>query len=160
MGEIILYSSLAVFTVPFIWFVYKIITSDFLYLPEKGTWKNGINLTSLHAGSGDKIDHYRFKLFVGLNLLLLILVVDVTTIWLYNEISAEYITEQEILDIITVYTLLLLIGCLIPIILLYSKYKEKYIERVSSTPPRSHKFVVRFCVILCVILGLCLLPFI
>ncbi len=155
---IIILTILAI-TMPFLWFIYKIVFSDFLYVPDKGTWKKGINLTSLHAEPGDKINHFGFKLYAGLNLLLLVFIMDISIIWLYNEVSVEYITDQEVINIVIEYTILLSIGLLIPIILLYSRIKERYIVRVSSVPPKSHKTAVRICILICSILILCLLPF-
>ncbi len=158
-AELIVYISLAIFTLPFLWFIYKITTSNFLYDESKGTWKKGINLTSLHAEPGDVIEHYWYKLYVGIALLILIVVTDILTIWLFNEITVKNITEQEINIIVIKYMIYLSIGLIIPIIMLYGSWKERYIQRKSSTPPKSHKIAVRICVASLILLALCLIPF-
>ncbi len=158
-GLTIIIITIAVVTIPFLWFIYKITFTDFLYEPEKGTRKKGINLTSLHALPGDKINHIGFKLFAGLNLLILVIIMDWSLIWLYDKVAVDFITEQEVIDTVVKYTILLSIGLLIPIILLYSSIKERFIERVSSVPPRSHKIAVRICIFIFIALVICLLPF-
>lgn len=159
LADIIVYSSLAVFTLPMLWFIKKIATTNFLYIEEVGTWKNGINLTSLHGKPGDKINHIGYKLYVALCLVLLILVIDITSIWLYIEITKDTLTEQEEINLVIKYMIFLFIGLIIPFIMLYGSYKERYIERKSSIAPKSHKIVTRCCYIILVILIICLLPF-
>lgn len=126
---------------------YVIMKTNFLYDEETARWKSGINLPGLDAKTGDKVQHQKFKNFIGLNTLFIIVTITVVTVLGLYFMPDSFSNIEEIrwtrMFVTVLFALLLP-----PIVLMFSNFKERYIERVNSSAPKHHK------VILMVITGL------
>lgn len=152
MNNEILYT-LIVMSVIFLFgliFSYSIIKTNFLYDKDNARWKSGINLPGLDAKPEDTVNHKGFKKFIGINTLILLSSVCISTIVFMLLMPQNPTANQEALWAKIFISILYLI-IIIPMCLMFSDYKEKYITRVTSKKPKHHKILLIFIVSLLVI---------
>ncbi len=122
--------------------VFVMLKSDVLYDEENGRWKSGINLPGLESRQGDEVNHKAFKKFVALNTLFLIVAINIPTFIFMGMIDETTMSDSEVLELTFIYMGILFALILIPMVLMFSNFKERFITRVNSTPPKHHKYIL------------------
>ncbi len=133
-------------------FSIAIIKTDWLYDKDAARWKTGINIPGLEAKEGDEVDHKGFKRFMGLNIIGLIAVTAFITIGGLLVAPDPMTAAQEAIWS-KIFITILFAFIIIPIVFMFSDYKEKYIKRVNSKVPKHHKTILLLLISFLVIIS-------
>ncbi len=134
---IIITSIMAIFIIPIIILTF----TDIWYEKDTGSWNQTVGTGfGLRGHKGETINNKGYKRYTGFCLSLFAVSTLLPILW---GISASDNTTLTSGQIFVNSTMFIVVGYLISSILLFSSYKEKYINRTTSTAPRSHAIAVK-----------------
>ncbi len=140
-----------IITLALILLIFVLFKTNAFYDTTRKRWRSGLKFPGMRRTSWDEFDDAGFRRFIVFNTVLLILAINIPTIIYIDKVYGADLTTEQMVNANKLYLSILLIAALIPLVLVFSNYKEKYIFRVNSRNKKSQQIIPIILTIICAV---------